>query len=46
MAASLQPSLPVHTADDVTESLVQVKKQLEQSERQLEQSQREVKAYQ
>ena len=44
VAATLLWALPVRAADDVTELLVQVKKQLEQSQRQLEQSQREVKA--
>jgi hypothetical protein len=36
VAATLLWALPVHAADDVTELLVQVKKQLEQSQRQMD----------
>jgi hypothetical protein len=42
VAATLLWTLPVHSADDVTELLVQVKKQLEQSQRQMEQSHRQL----
>ena len=38
LAATLFWILPVQAADDVTDLLVQVKKQLEQSQRQMEQS--------
>ena len=42
LAATLLWALPAQAADDVTELLVQVKKQLEQSQRQMEQSQRQL----
>src|SRR5215470_17220004 len=42
VAATLLWALPVHAADDVTELLVQVKKQLEQSQHQMEQSHRQL----
>src|SRR6266403_707428 len=42
LAATLFWTLPVQAADDVTELLVQVKKQLEQSQRQMEQSKRQL----
>ena len=42
VAATLIWALPVHAADDVTELLVQVKKQLEQSQHQMEQSHRQL----
>src|SRR5215469_12363278 len=42
VAATLLWAIPVHAADDVTELLVQVKKQLEQSQRQMEQSHRQL----
>jgi hypothetical protein len=42
LAATLLWALPVQAADDVTDLLVQVKKQLEQSQRQMEQSHRQM----
>src|SRR5215468_6139807 len=42
VAATLLWAIPVHAADDVTELLVQVKKQLEESQRQMEQSHRQL----
>ena len=42
VAATLLWAIPVHAADDVTELLVQVKKQLEQSQHQMEQSHRQL----
>jgi hypothetical protein len=42
LAATLFWTLPVQPADDVTDLLVQVKKQLEQSQRQMEQSKRQL----
>jgi cell division protein FtsB len=42
LAATLFWTLPVQAADDVTDLLVQVKKQLEQSQRQMEQSKRQL----
>jgi hypothetical protein len=42
VAAALFCTLPVQAADEVTDLLVQVKKQLEQSQRQMEQSKRQL----